>query len=418
MRQNLGNIARQMGDLISLRDAEKRSFTAEERQKFDNMKIDAEKIKTELQDVETQMALEFETSKRENAFGKSEKQIIKQFDLIRSFSAWAQGKPLESVDKDVQDIYRQFQGPSQKENSFLLPTFIPDELRANEFVFTGGSGSGAAPVPKGVDAFVETLRAKLVLSRLGATFLTGLTDYRAIPYFSTPGVAYWAGEIGTTTASANVSASKTLTPTPVTAYLPVSRQLLVQHSAVENIIFNDLASAVAAAIESQTFAGTGGNGLLGLAVSTNISDGTALGTSTNGGPITWAGVMELVGLVEAGNSTGSGFVTSPRTMASIWSTLAGSSSRFIAEMIMATGNNLETTSNIGTTFAKGATATCSGLIYGNWADLIVAQWGAVELWMDPYSRSISNQILMLATAFVDAKTKRDASFARNLTATN
>lgn len=417
MRQNLGNIAKQMGDLISLRDAEKRSFTAEERSKFDAMKADAEALKVELQDVETHLTLEAEQAKREGAFGKTEKDIMKRFDLVRSFSEWAKGKPMVGIDKDVQDIYRQFQGANTREGSFLLPTFLPDELRANELVFTAGSGSGAGVVPKGVDAFVEALRSKLVLNTLGATFLTGLTDYRAIPYFSTPGVAYWAGEIGTTTASANVIATKTLTPTPVTAFLPVSKQLLVQHQAVEQIIFNDLASAIAAAIESQALAGTGGNGLLGLAISTTISDGTALGTSTNGGPITWSALTELIGLVEGNNTMGGGFLTSPRTKGAMLGTLASSSTRFISEMVLQNGYKLESTTNIGTTFTKGATSTCSGVIFGNWSDLIIAQWGAVELWMDPYSRSISNQILMLATSFVDAKTKRDSSFARNLTST-
>lgn len=418
MRQKLGTIAKEMSDLISLRDAEKRSFTAEERTKFDTMKAEAEAYKRELVDVETALSIEAESAKRENAFGSSEKKIIKQFDLIRSFSDWVQGKPLDGISKDVQQIYRQFQGPSSRENSFLIPTFIPDELRANELVFGGGTGSGAGVVPKGVDAFVETLRAKMVMSKLGATFLTGLTDYRAIPYFSTSGAAYWAGEIGTTTASANVIATKTLNPNPVTAFLPVSRQMLVQHSMVEQIIFQDLANAVAAAIESVIIDGTGTNQPQGLAVSTSITDGTALGASTNGGAITWGAVTELMGLVESNNSEGNAYLTSPRTKAAMWSTIATNSSRYIAEMATAMGKLVESSSVVPITYTKGASTTCSGLFYGNWNDMLIAQWGAVELWMDPYSRSISNQILLLVTAFVDAERKRDGSFARNLTITS
>lgn len=418
MRQNLGSIAKQMGDLISLRDAEKRSFTSEERAKFDAMKADAERVKAELQDVEIALTLEAETAKREGAFGDFEKKIIKQFDLVRSFSDWAQGKTLDGVAKDVQDIYRQFQGPSQRDGSFLVPTFIPDELRANELVFTAGAGSGAAAVPKGVDAFVETLRSKMVMAKLGATIMTGLTDYRAIPYFSDAATAYWAGEIGTTTVSVNAMASKTLSPNPITAYLPVSKQLLVQHQAVEKIVFNDLANAVAVAIENVIINGTGTNQPMGLAVSTTISDGTALGASNNGGAITWASVTELMGLVESANNAGNGYLTSPRTKAAMWSTLAGSSSRFIAEMATAMGQPVESSTIVPLTYTKGASTTCSGIFYGNWSDMLIAQWGAVELWMDPYSRSISNQILLLVTSFVDAKRKRETSFARNLTVTN
>lgn len=418
MRQNLGNIAKEMSDLISLRDAEKRSFSAEERTKFDTMKADAMAAKRELEDIESALAIEAEAARRSNAFGSSEKKIIKQFDLVRSFTEWVQGKPMDGISKDVQQIYRQFQGPSSRDGSFLIPTFIPDEIRANELVFTNGSGSGAGVVPKGVDAFVETLRSKMVLSRLGATFLTGLTDYRAIPYFSTAGSAYWAGEIGTTTQSANVIATKTLSPNPVTAYLPVSRQMLVQHSMVEQIIFQDLANAVAVAIENVVINGTGTSQPYGLAVSTSISDGTALGASSNGGVITWAAVTELMGLVEGNNSEGTGYLTSPRTKAAMWSTIATNSSRYIAEMATAMGKLVESSSIVPTTYTKGATTTCSGLFYGNWSDIIIAQWGAVELWMDPYSRSINNQILLLVTSFIDAERKRDGSFARNLTITN
>lgn len=413
MQEQLGRIAKEMGDLISLRDAEKRAFTTDERSKFDNMKADAERLKVELQDVNTMLELERQQAQRDGSFGKSEKKAIKQFDLISSFRNWASGNKLEGLDKEVQDIYRSFSGPETREGSFLLPTWIPDELRANEFVFTGGTGSGAGVVPKGVDTFIETLRAKMVLSRLGATMLTGLTDYRALPYFSTAAAAYWAGEVGTTTASANVIATKTLSPNPVTAYLPVSKQLLTQHSAIESLIFNDLAGAVGAAIEDGVINGTGTNKPWGLLVSSTISDGTAVGTSTNGGTISWAAVNELIGLVETNNVDTGAFLTSPRGIAQMRSTIAGSSYRFISEMVNSMGYPLEYSSVVGTAWITGATTGCTALIYGNWADLIVAQWGPVELWMDPYSRSISNQILMLVSTFVDAKTKRDTSFARN-----
>jgi HK97 family phage major capsid protein len=43
------------------------------------------------------------------------------------------------------------------------------------------------------------------------------------------------------------------------------------------------------------------------------------------------------------------------------------------------------------------------LVFGNWADLCIAQWGGYDITVDPYTAAATNQVKIVINAYFDAK---------------
>ena len=51
-----------------------------------------------------------------------------------------------------------------------------------------------------------------------------------------------------------------------------------------------------------------------------------------------------------------------------------------------------------------------GIIFGRWSDLVIAQWGAIEILINPYTAAINNEMEFIVNAYFDF-TFRSESFA-------
>jgi hypothetical protein len=61
---------------------------------------------------------------------------------------------------------------------------------------------------------------------------------------------------------------------------------------------------------------------------------------------------------------------------------------------------------------KGSAAgVCSAIIYGNWADLIIAQWGMLDIIVDPYTDSSRGQLNITAFLSADITVRHPESFS-------
>ena len=65
------------------------------------------------------------------------------------------------------------------------------------------------------------------------------------------------------------------------------------------------------------------------------------------------------------------------------------------------GYPLLVTNGIVSTYGTGGDGNM--VCFGNWRDLCVAQWGGFDITVDPYSRSIYNQVRITINAYFDAK---------------
>jgi hypothetical protein len=58
-----------------------------------------------------------------------------------------------------------------------------------------------------------------------------------------------------------------------------------------------------------------------------------------------------------------------------------------------------------------STGVCSAVIFGNWADLIIAMWGTIDILADPYTGSTSGTVRVVALQDADIGVRHAESFA-------
>lgn len=305
-----------------------------------------------------------------------------------------------------------------------------DSITANyikEVVFTVYGGS-----------MIEILRNVAKTVSMGAQVLTGLSSPVGFPVQTGDVTATWVAEnSGSNVAASNVStALVTLTPKTLMATTAYSRQLLVQSSVdVESMVRGSIAAKHALAWDLAALVGTGPSNQqpLGIYNATGVGTvdfsqaGYSNGTGATGQKIAYTGVRALeLALASANALQGSlGFLTTPAVASDATQTLKFPGAAIAqggvlwnggigeGEMIgyrAASTNQMPST--LAGTINSASVTTCRGLIFGNWADMIIGQFGgAMELIVDPYSLKKQGLIEVASFQMSDVLIRHPVSFA-------
>jgi hypothetical protein len=72
------------------------------------------------------------------------------------------------------------------------------------------------------------------------------------------------------------------------------------------------------------------------------------------------------------------------------------------------------TTNVPNDLTKGDGTALSALIFGNWADLYVGQWGGLDILVNPYTKAKEGLVEIVAEMYYDLEVARPVSFAAML----
>ena len=76
------------------------------------------------------------------------------------------------------------------------------------------------------------------------------------------------------------------------------------------------------------------------------------------------------------------------------------------------GYRVAQTSNVPSTLTKGSTSgSCSAMIFGNFNDLIIGQWGGTDILVDPYTGSSTATVRVTIFQVVDVAVRHAQSFS-------
>lgn len=263
--------------------------------------------------------------------------------------------------------------------------------------------------------YVDVLKEKLVVAQLGATVLTDLVG--TLPVITSAQIkAAWGAEGDAASVTKTNYAKATMTPHRNFVYTAVSKDLLRQTSFdVEADLLNKMVDAHANLIEEAAIAGTGAsNQPKGILNTTGIST-VAMGT--NGGAITWKKVIELETAVNAVNANRGklAYLTNAKVNGELKATpKAQGGERFILEGDMLNGYKYDWSNLVPSNLTKGtASGTCSAMIFGNFADLYIGQWGGLDIVVDRTSTAtaIKGEIGLVINAWNDCLVAEPKSFA-------
>ena len=350
--------------------------------------------------------------------GLSDKEA-RAFSFVRAFNALAnpgdrKAQEAASFEREASDAVAAKQGRSAQ--GFFVPTEVQ---RRDLTVSTATAGGNTVATNLLAASFIDLLRNKLAVTGLGAQFLSGLVGNIAIPRATGGATAYWVAESSAPTESQAAFDQVTMSPKTVGAYSDISRKLLQQSSIdVEGFVRNDLASVLALAIDLAAINGTAaGNQPRGLLATSGIGD---VAGGTNGAAPTWANMVELESDIAIANAdVGTmGYLTNAKVRGKLKTTSKVSGQNgFVWEDGMVNGYNAAVSNQVPSNLVKGTSgAVASAIIFGNWSDLIIGQWGTLDLMVDPYSGSTSGTVRVVALQDVDIAVRNAVSFSAMLDA--
>jgi HK97 family phage major capsid protein len=282
---------------------------------------------------------------------------------------------------------------------------------------------------------IEILRRALIVDKLGATVLSGLTGNVYFPRQTAGGQAYWLPETGAVTQSNITFDQVPLTPHRIAAQMKFSKQLIIQSSIdIEALVRFEIAYRMAAEIDRTALQGdatqtpsTGSPyGIFPRSLPTGTSGGYPaagiLGTVTPlvlPSPITYATMASALAALMAANVPlrNIGWVGSPTIWEELITTPRFSNSTSLGSIAILTddgtvmGYPFYPTNQLSVE-ADGVTVSdaSASIILGAWAELLIGVWDGFDLVVDPYTAAGTGEILITAQQFCDVNVRHGASF--------
>lgn len=431
LREQRAALLTQARAIMDAADAAKRGLTPEEQSNFDTLMKQADDIQADitrrerLGNAETEMSQPATQANRPDPnIGMSQREV-QRYSLVRAIRAAADVRNPRAWDnarleREASEAVAQRMGKSPQ--GFYVPYDYLNGERRDLLVGTPTAGGNMVATDLLASNFIDLLRNRMVLQAAGATMLTGLVGNIAIPRQTGGATAYWVAENNAPTESQQAVDQVPMTPKTVGAYTDIARKLIMQSSVdVEAFVRRDLSTVQALAIDLAGLHGTGAsNQPTGVAITSGI--GSVVGGSDGAAP-TWANIVSLETEVAQDNADlGSlGYITNAKVRGKLKSTNKVANT---AEMVWdarfpdtpLNGYRAPVSNQVRSDISKGNGTNLSAIFFGNWSDLLIGMWGALDILVDPYTGSTAGTVRVVALQDVDIAVRHAESFAAMLDA--
>lgn len=331
------------------------------REDYVKMKQEMGELKIEKSDKKTSIpGLEFEKDK---------------FSLLRAINAiatknWSKAGFEKEVFENTSDLKKTMSTESDTAGGYVVPTQVLGD-------------------------FIELFRAALVTKQLGATYIDGLSGSPVeVPGQAGGATVYWLGEDnpnGITASDLTLKQSQ-MTPHGAGALVKLSNRLLrMSNPSIEALVRQDVASAMAEAVDLAALRGIGANAQpLGIMNVTGVLTEDLVGIDKK--VQIWSAMYDIENKLSEANSLKGklGWCFHPRVRKYLAQARVGSGSasedgmgQFVADPITQAqlasyiGYPYVATTNM--TINTAASPDESEMIFGNWAELIIGVWQGMTI---------------------------------------
>ena len=342
-----------------------------------------------------------------------------RYSLVRALQAAATNDWSEAgFERECSRALEQQTGRAAR--GFLFPANL--KMRSTNYsTGTASAGGNLVETQLLADQFIDALRKRLMVAELGATMLPGLVGNIDIPRRSGLSSTYWVAEGSAVTASGGTFDHVSLSPKTVGALSSWTRVMQLQGTpAIEDLVRADLVAQVGAAIDLAAINGSGASnqplGVLGASGIGSVAGGT------NGASVTFDHLADLkreVAVDDADVPTAA-FLTNAKVEARLSKTQATTGSYIVDPAGVASGSpstvfgrRFAVSNQVPSNLTKGtASGTCSAVIYGNFADLLIGMWGATDVLVNPFgSGYAAGDVEVRVMQTVDIAVRHPQSFA-------
>jgi HK97 family phage major capsid protein len=303
----------------------------------------------------------------------------------------------------------------------------PQELQKRA-LYTGTSGAGGVTVATELVSFLDVLRPAVKLFRLGAEFMGGMQSNFSLPKQLTDSDFNWVGENpGVDNTDVDPTFGQVaFSPKTATGSTSWSRQLLVQSSIdIEAKVRNSLVQRAAIAIEKAGIQGTGSaTQPLGVVNSTGVS---VVSLGANGAAPTFGALTDMAMDPAAYNADQLGelrYLLTPEIAGYLMqtpmmnNTMALPIWNNVGKQGYINGRLADWSNLLPKTLTKGTGTNLHAGIAGVFNCLTIAEWGAMELLLDPLTAAKQALIKIVANFMVDVHPTYPQAFSVYLDAVN
>jgi len=382
IREEIGEVKTSLDALENLVSEENRDFSEDEKVSFDTNMERLTELVDELPKVEKEEEIRMKAANLGGspvvAETKEEKEIVREFSFGKAVRAAFGGK-LDGVELEMaQEGQKEMTAIGRSANGVVIPSMI-----LNRAVITENGTSGIE-----TQSFVDAVYANTILDDLGVTRVTSTTDQR-IPILGAV-TTQWEGETDAAADGGSAMSKKDLAPKRLASYVDFSKQAAMQsNESLESALRNSIAQAVGAKVEFALFTDDSANGSYNY-----LGQGKTAVTNAN---ITNL-MMALVEEVQSNNHNRGnlGFAISNDLFSDVYTAaqVSGVNPLIINEAIM--GVKAMFSNQIADIASKPV------VYYGDFSKIQIAQFGGVEILVDPYTQAVSGTNRLILNSYWDA----------------
>lgn len=378
IKQEINELVERSKAIVELCKTEVREMTEDEEKEFNSLKEQIDNKKTELKELEDKLS-EYE-------------RLLPEEEEVKECEKEEKNQRNKSMKKSLVKELR-----NAIDNNIKTIT-VNAETRAMQV--TGAGGVHDSVVETEIEGILEPLYANSVLSQLGARWYTGLPKGDVQVPIMSAGQVGWATEIATAQATGNTFTTKKLQPKRLTAYVDISKQLIVQdvigcEAAIRRDIVNALNDKLQATIlgtEDKTDEKPAG-----------IFHGVSYENITD-----FKSLCNFEAKLDDANINGEKkYLLGNGAKANLRSMIKGTNN---TGMVME-NNTVDGTPALNTSNVAGGAAGKNKLVYGDFNYLAIGSWSDLDITIDQYTQAVNGCIRLVINAFFDAVILRPEAFA-------
>lgn len=288
--------------------------------------------------------------------------------------------------------------------------FIPTNLtfassRAADYSFGTGGGLSATSGGSNLVAtnlltgsFIDLLRNKALVLRMGAQLLSGLVGNIDIPRQKAAGQVYWVGEGQVLNQTGGQFDKVSMSPKHIGALSVITRNMLQQSTPdVEMLARADLLTTIALGIDAAALYGTG-TSYQPLGIANQPGIGSVIG-GANGAAINIDHLIDMETFVASANadSDAMAYLTNAKVVGTL-KKLKSTTGQYLwtnSPQGQRTGTpgeingyTVARTNQARSNLTKGSGTNLSETFFGDWSQLLVGEWGVIEILPNPYAPGI------------------------------
>ena len=284
---------------------------------------------------------------------------------------------------------------------------IPPHLRGRRDLTVASAGAGGYLVGTENVSFIEMLRNRSVAYRMGAMRLGGLQGNVTVPRQTGAATWYWlASESTSITESQPTLGQMALSPKTGGAYTEISRQLLLQSSPdAEVVVTSDLGRVGGLGIDSAVLAGSGASGQ-----PTGIVNTAGIGSVAGAGFLAAAFARSLEFQTDIATANvmpeRGGYATTPAVAAALMQAV-----KFSGTASPIWEGNMWDGSMCGFPAMSSNQMASASMLFGDWSSVVVAEWGVLEISVNPFANFQAGIIGVRAMVSMDCGLRYPAAFS-------